>query len=93
MGSWPLTISRAISMVMINGIAAIRERKPIIINMEQKNSAKVARRSDNIEPIPIGSGKLKSPVINFPIFGIPCVSINTPTTILNNNNAMFMKSP
>lgn len=48
-------------MVIINGMAANLDLNPTMIKIEQKNSAKVAKTKDNSEPIPIGSGKPKSP--------------------------------
>ena len=56
-------------MVKIRGIAAKLVRNPININIEQKNSAKMARTNDSSLPIPIGSGKPKSPEISFNNFG------------------------
>lgn len=50
-------MSKATSMVTISGITASRVLYPIITRIEQKNSAKVARNSENSLPRPMGSGK------------------------------------
>lgn len=80
-------------MVIMIGIDASRDLYPMIINIEQKNSAKVARISDNSGPKPMGSGKLKSPLKSLSSFGNPCVSIKKPTANLNISKAMFITNP
>lgn len=71
-------------MVTINGNVAKRVLNPIIIIMEQKNSANVANTRLGTIPMPIGSANFSSsPLKNFKIFGSPWpLIIKKDTTIL-----------
>ena len=80
-------------MVIINGIVASLVLNPIKINIEQKNSANIARKSDNSLPIPIGSGKPKSPEMNLTNFGYPWASIKPAIAIRRASNTVFMIGP
>lgn len=58
-------------MVIINGIVANLERKPITTKTAQKNSAKTVSINDGASPIPNGLAKPKSPENNFESLGNP----------------------
>ena len=45
------TLNSATDMLMINGIATSLVNKPIVMNKAQKNSAKMDKISEGVEPI------------------------------------------
>ena len=46
------TLNSATDMLTINGIATSLVNKPIVINKAQKNSAKMDKISEGVDPIP-----------------------------------------
>jgi hypothetical protein len=49
------TLNRAIDILITNGIDTSLVNKPIVINKAQKNSAKMDKTRDDVEPMPIRS--------------------------------------
>ena len=64
-------MNKATDMFMISGIQASRVKRPSMINTEQKNSAKIVKDKEAVEPIPKGLAKL-------PAFWEKCSNLSNP---------------
>lgn len=77
-------------MVITNGIVASLVRNPMMIKIEQINSANTTKRNEISEPMPIGSPNFRFPLSSLRNFGHPCVSIIPDVNTLTINSPILI---